>query len=81
MSALTRVQQRNFDSSSSVAKDVAVNHVHPGDVDTDMSGHKGPLSTREGARSAVFAATLPADTDVRGMFVWEDCSVRDWVND
>ena len=38
VSALTRIQQRAFDSDS--REDLAVNSCHPGYVDTDMISHK-----------------------------------------
>ena len=40
---------------------------------------KGELSPEEGARSSVYAATLPPGTKVRGEYVWSDCSVREWA--
>lgn len=46
VSALTVVQQRIFDSDS--RKDIIVNSVHPGYVDTDLTNHKGPLTIEEG---------------------------------
>ena len=61
-------------------KDIVVNHVHPGYVDTDMTSHKGHLTVDRGAESAVFAALLPPNTDIRGAYIWHDCQVLDWVN-
>jgi len=58
-----------------------VNHVHPGYVDTDMSSHRGPLTPEEGAKSSLFAALLPPNTDIKGKYIWRDCTVLDWVND
>ena len=40
---------------------------------------QGPLSIDEGARSSIYAALLPPNTDIRGKYIWEDCSVKDWV--
>ena len=40
---------------------------------------QGPLSIDEGAKSSIFAALLPPNTEVRGKYIWEDCSVKDWV--
>jgi len=77
-SALSRIQQR--DLSSGPRGDIVVNHVHPGYVDTDMTSHRGPLTIDRGAESAVFAALLPADTPVRGAYIWHDCQIVDWVN-
>ena len=46
LSALTFIQQRNFDRDT--RKDIVVNCVNPGYVDTDMSSHKGPLTIEQG---------------------------------
>ena len=48
LSALTRIQQRQFDKD--IREDLIVNSVHPGWVDTDMTSHKGPLKIEEGKR-------------------------------
>eukprot|EP00092_Neocalanus_flemingeri_P024515 GFUD01026587.1.p1 GENE.GFUD01026587.1~~GFUD01026587.1.p1 ORF type:complete len:296 (-),score=75.50 GFUD01026587.1:20-886(-) len=77
-SALSRIQQREMEKDS--RNDIVINHVHPGYVDTDMTSHKGPLSIDRGAESGVFAALLPAGTDVRGAYIWHDCQIVDWVN-
>jgi len=76
-SALSRIQQRELEKDE--RGDIVVNHVHPGYVDTDMTSHKGPLTIDRGAESAVFAALLPPNTEVRGDFLWHDCQVLDWV--
>eukprot|EP00095_Tigriopus_kingsejongensis_P001475 snap_masked-scaffold124_size330879-processed-gene-0.9 protein:Tk01475 transcript:snap_masked-scaffold124_size330879-processed-gene-0.9-mRNA-1 annotation:"carbonyl reductase" len=77
-SALSRIQQREFDGLQDKS-DVVVNHVHPGYVDTDMTSHKGPLTIDQGAQSALYAALLPPGTSVRGHYIWEDCKSMDWV--
>lgn len=77
VSALTIVQQREMDRERG-GDDIAINHVHPGYVDTDMTSHKGPLTPEEGAASSVFGATLPAGTAIRGEYIWLDCSVIKW---
>jgi len=77
-SALSRIQQRMMEADP--REDIVVNHVHPGYVDTDMTSHKGHLSVDRGAESAVFAALLPPNTDIRGAYLWHDCQVLDWVN-
>jgi len=50
-------------------------------VDTDMTSHKGHRTVDEGAQSIVFAATLPANTNIRGEYIWEDSSVTSWVEE
>lgn len=78
VSALSRIQQQNFDKAGS--NDIVVNHVHPGWVDTDMTSHKGPLSPDTGAKSALFAALLPPGTHIKGEYIWEDCKPSSWVD-
>jgi len=78
ISALTRILQREINQDP--RKDIVVNHVHPGYVDTDMTSHKGVLPIDRGAQSSVFAALLPANTEVRGAYIWHDCQLVDWVN-
>ncbi len=79
VSALSIIQQREFDSKNK-DKDIVVNHVHPGYVDTDMTSHKGPLSPDDGAKSTIFAALLSPNTYIRGKYIWEDCSIKeDWA--
>lgn len=48
LSALTRIQQREFNADS--REDLVVNAVHPGYVDTDMTSHKGPLTIEQGIK-------------------------------
>lgn len=79
LSALSRIQQRDMDADTS-RDDVVINHIHPGYVDTDMTSHKGPLTTEQGAKAALFAATLPPQTDIKGKYIWYDCAIVDWVN-
>ena len=76
LSALTRIQQREMDKDST-RTDIAINHVHPGYVDTDMSSHKGHITPEEGAKSSLFAATLPPDTNVKGKYIWHSCKQVD----
>ena len=45
-----------------------------------MSNLKGPMSLEDGAKSSIFAATLPPKTDIKGKYIWFDCSLIDWVN-
>ena len=77
VSALTILQQREMDRERG-EEDIAINHVPPGYVDTNMTSHKGPLTPEEGAASSVFAASLPPGTDIRGEYIWLDCKVTKW---
>jgi len=81
-SALSRIQQREMEGDS--RKDIVVNHVHPGFVETDMTSNQNfgdhrPVTIDRGAESGVFAALLPPGTPVRGEYIWHDCTVLDWV--
>jgi len=82
VSALARLMQAQVDSEmSGKARDIAINHAHPGYVATDMSSFKGHWSVEEGARSIIHAATLPPHTLIRGEYIWEDCNVTSWVEE
>ncbi|XP_075987259.1 carbonyl reductase [NADPH] 1-like [Anticarsia gemmatalis] len=72
VAALSNIQQRLLND-----RDIKVNSVHPGYVDTDMTSHKGPLTTDQGAQAPLFLA-LDADDSVRGKFVWYNKEVVDW---
>ena len=48
-------------------------------ISDPIAHRQGPLSIDEGARSSIYAALLPPNTDIRGKYIWEDCSVKDWV--
>ena len=78
LSALSRIQQRLL--LTDARQDIAVNHVHPGYVDTDMTSHKGPLTIEDGAKSSLYCAFLPPNTDIKGKYFWYDCKMVDWVN-
>ena len=61
-------------------EDVVINYVHPGYVLTDMTSSVAPLTTDQGAKSALYAATLSPGTDIRGQFIWRDYTLVDWVD-
>ncbi|XP_045456656.1 carbonyl reductase [NADPH] 1-like [Melitaea cinxia] len=72
LTALTMIQQRLLND-----RDIKVNAVHPGYVNTDMSSHKGPLSIDEGAQAPLFLA-LDASDSVKGKYVWYDKKIVRW---
>jgi len=82
VSALTRLQQKDFH----VEQDIAVNHVHPGWTETDLSKKAEATNVRtltpeEAAKTIIYASLLPPNTDVRGQLIWENGELVDWVND
>ena len=77
LSALTRIQQRMFDSDE--REDIVVNHVHPGYVPTFLTGYKGNMTIEQGAAPGVFAALLPPHTLIKGKYIWKDFSIVDWA--
>ncbi len=77
LSALSVTQQKQFDQDRS--KDIVVNHVHPGAVQTGMSSGRGTRTTDQGAEAPLFAARLPPNTEIRGQYLHEDCTVYPWI--
>ncbi|XP_025262968.1 carbonyl reductase [NADPH] 1 isoform X4 [Camponotus floridanus] len=67
VSALAGIHQSMFNVDS--RKDITVNAVHPGHVDTDMINHKGPLTPDEGAVAPVYCALLPENTEIKGKYI------------
>ena len=78
LSAMSRVDQRNFDKERP-DDDIVVSHVNPGYVITDMTTRTGFTDADEGSKSAVYAATLPPRTELRGQYIFDDCRPRDWT--
>ncbi|XP_047036976.1 carbonyl reductase [NADPH] 1-like [Helicoverpa zea] len=72
VSALTNIQQRLVND-----RDIKVNSVHPGYVDTDMTSHQGPLTIDEGAAAPLYLA-LDAPDSVRGKYLWHDKDIVEW---
>lgn len=79
VSALTFIQQRQFDAEASRRPGIIVNAVHPGYVDTDMTSHKGDWTIEQGADAPLFLALMPVDnSEIKGCYVWKDRRVMDW---
>ncbi|KAJ3647386.1 hypothetical protein Zmor_019265 [Zophobas morio] len=75
VSALTKIQQRNFDQETP-NRNISVNSVHPGYIKTDMTGHTGFGTIEEGARAPLFLA-LEAE-NLKGQYIWKDGTVAQW---
>ncbi|KAJ2949638.1 hypothetical protein O0L34_g15563 [Tuta absoluta] len=71
--ALTRVQQNE------VGKNISVNCIHPGLVQTDMTKNTGMLTMDQAAKAPVYLA-LDIDQSVKGKYFWFDKQERDWAN-
>lgn len=76
MSALAGIQQAMFNTDP--REDIAVNAVHPGYVDTDMTSHKGHLRPDQGAVAPVYCALLPENTEIKGKYIWFDKTLSQW---
>ncbi|KAJ8940429.1 hypothetical protein NQ314_010726 [Rhamnusium bicolor] len=77
VSALTVIQQRLFDKEVP-NRNISVNSVHPGYVDTDMTSHKGPLTIEQGAKAPLY---LSLEANLKGKYVWFDCHLVDWYGE
>ncbi|XP_026733551.1 carbonyl reductase [NADPH] 3-like isoform X1 [Trichoplusia ni] len=75
VTALSKIQQRLLND-----RDIKVNSVHPGYVDTDMTSHKGPLTIDEGASAPLYLA-LDAPDSVRGQYVWHNSKIVNWESE
>lgn len=69
-SAYTRVLAQQLHSRPD-GKKVFVNACCPGYVATDMSSHKGYLTTEQGADTPIFLALLPASSSTSGAFFFQ----------
>ncbi|KAL1493753.1 hypothetical protein ABEB36_009447 [Hypothenemus hampei] len=74
LTALTMLQQKFFDQQYS-NKNLSINAVHPGWIQTDMN-KTATTSPENGAKSSLFAAL---DSNVKGQYIWNDCRIVDWA--
>lgn len=79
VSALTRVQQRMLDAETPNSRNISVNSVHPGYVDTDMTSHDGVLTIEDGAKAPLYTAL--ADHGLKGGYVWFNSTAVDWLSE
>jgi len=79
VSALTRIQQRQFDQDS--REDIVVNSIHPGYIQTDMSGKMGDKTPDQAAVAPSWLATLPENVEApKGDYVWFSKRIVDWIH-
>lgn len=80
ISCFSFIQQRSLDAESP-NRNISVNSVHPGSIETDMTvglrtGKRGkPIE--EGAKPILF---LALEANLKGKYVWWDCEVVDWTS-
>ena len=72
---LTRIQARDMSANRPDAR-ILINACCPGFVKTDLNGHRGHLTTEEGAETPVFLALLP-DGSPNGLF-YKKKEVCEW---
>ncbi|RMZ94625.1 carbonyl reductase [NADPH] 1-like [Brachionus plicatilis] len=78
LTALTKIQQRQFDKDSRT--DLVINAVCPGYVATDMSSHKGYLTPEQGAETPIYLSLLAENwTGPKGL-LWAEKKVVDWAD-
>lgn len=70
------IQQKEFDERSP-NRNISVNCVHPGYVDTDLTAHLGVLTIEEGADVPLFLAL--GDHGFKGKYVWCDKNPIEWT--
>lgn len=73
LTALTKVQQRTID------RNISINALHPGFVQTDMTNKAGMLTPEESAKAPVYLV-LDAPQTLKGAYIWFDKSEKDWNN-
>lgn len=71
--ALTRIQQRE------VGRNISINSLHPGFVQTSMTMFHGYLTPAESAKTVVHLA-LDAPQSLKGSLMWYDKNIIDWCD-
>lgn len=75
VSALSIIQQKNFDSEIP-QRNIKLNFIHPGWVKTDRNV-KRDITTEESAK-VVLWLILEADEKLKGKYIWFDKKIVDW---
>lgn len=71
--ALTIVQQNEID------RNIAINSLHPGFVQTGMTSGKGVFTMEESSKAPAYLA-LDVEQSVKGQYFWYDKEAKDWYN-
>ncbi|KAJ8725988.1 hypothetical protein PYW07_000686 [Mythimna separata] len=74
LSALTMLQQKELES-----KNIAINSMHPGLVQTDLMLGLGFYDIDQAAQTPIYLV-LDAPDSLKGAFVWHDRKVVDWYD-
>ncbi|XP_063369825.1 carbonyl reductase [NADPH] 3-like [Cydia amplana] len=73
VSALTVAQQNEID------RNISVNSIHPGFVQTSMTRGSGIFTLEESSKAPAYLA-LDVDQSVKGQYFWFDKEIKDWRN-
>lgn len=74
LTALTMVQQRKYND-----RNISINAVHPGYVNTDMALGKGKVDPDKAAELILYLI-LEASPNLRGVFLWHNKKIVDWYD-
>ena len=77
LNALTFVQHRQFEENDP-EKDIVVNSVHPGYVQTDITQNNGIYTTKDSIPALSLGCFVPPKGHPRGQFIFDDATIADW---
>lgn len=73
VTALARIHQRD------IKRNIAINSIHPGFVQTDMTQGHGYITVEKSALAPVHLA-LDAPQELKGAYLWFDMTEKDWAD-
>jgi NAD(P)-dependent dehydrogenase (short-subunit alcohol dehydrogenase family) len=77
LNALTFVQHRQFEKNDP-EKDIVVNSVQPGYVQTDLTRNNGIYTTKDSIPALSLGCFVPPKGQPRGQFIFDDATIADW---